>query len=267
MALIDTDDLAAYDKEYIQPYISRVIPKTFSFSQATDAEITTMLLMHKAGLIDLTELWAVGESRPVKLSAMAASSLGERHAAQNAELVILHGPDCFDLSDDEGGGKNLFVIGLKDELATDGEINSTGTNVGGWESFARRAWCDDIFKAALPAEVQKWFKKFKYKASDGNKLTTSTEMENYFTLASRSEVFGGSNTSYTPTSEDTTQFDYYKTTANRVKKRGISGSAYNWWLRSPYVSNTTHFCFVNSSGSLYHNGAIGTNGLAPFGCV
>lgn len=250
---------------------SDIIPSTIkSFSEATEAEITKYLKLHRAGLIDLSSVWKVGDERKVHLSAMAATGVGESHVEQDATLVILHGSGAFDIID---GTKNDFVIGLKNFLSngTSGEygyINSTSTNVGGWKESLRRAWCDNIFMKALPTEVQKWFRKFKYKASDGNKQTTSSELENFFTFASVSNVFGPSyNTNYAPASEDTVQFEYYKTAANMIKKAGDSGSAYHWWLCSPGVGNAYLFCHVTSGGGLGSSGAGDTFGLSPFGCV
>lgn len=304
MSLVQLSDLATYDQEYVQPImnvftgatesaagVKGLVPAPAiitdgdkflchdgtwkeintsivkSFAQATDEEITIMLGLHYAGIIDLTNYWAVGDERPVHLSAMEANGVGESHVAQDQTLVILHGPDMFDLSD---GGKNTFVIGLKNMLNNGttregGYINSTNTNVGGWNSSARRPWCDNVFKAALPAEVQKWFKKFKYKVSAGNKSTTIETLENYFTLPAEIEVFG--TKTYSVDGEGT-QFDYYKTTANRKKYPGDSStSATAWWERSPNASTTASFCNVNINGDATATYATAAYGLAPFGCV
>ena len=43
----------------------------------------------------------------------------------------------------------------------------------------------------------------------------------------------------------------------------FSGSANNWWERSPNSSNSTNFCRVNAEGSAYAGIASGTLGLAP----
>ena len=37
----------------------------------------------------------------------------------------------------------------------------------------------------------------------------------------------------------------------------------NWWELSPYVSNSTNFCNVNSGGSANNNNASYTAGVAP----
>ena len=40
-------------------------------------------------------------------------------------------------------------------------------------------------------------------------------------------------------------------------------SAYHWWLRSPYVSSSTYFWIVNSSGGTYNSYAYYTYGVCP----
>lgn len=44
-------------------------------------------------------------------------------------------------------------------------------------------------------------------------------------------------------------------------------SANNWWLRSPYVGNTTNFCNVNSNGTANNNNASNTYGVAAGLCA
>ena len=38
--------------------------------------------------------------------------------------------------------------------------------------------------------------------------------------------------------------------------------AWVWWLRSPYVSNATYFCFVNTNGNANNYYATHSYGLA-----
>ena len=40
------------------------------------------------------------------------------------------------------------------------------------------------------------------------------------------------------------------------------GSANNWWLRSPNVSNTTNFRNFNSTGNVNNNNASTTRGVS-----
>lgn len=243
-----------------------------SFSGAIDTEITQMLEWCRNGIISYDDLveagWIVGAERPVSLSAMAATGVGESHVAQNQTWVILHGKDFFDLAD---GGKNLFVVGLKNFLANGttregGYMNSSKTNSGGWNNCARRTWCNNIFKNAIPSEELNWFKQFKVKASNGDRSSSVTESTDWFTLPSRAEVFGGSNIC-TPDAEGTTALNYYTDTTHRVKTAGDSGNPNTWWLRSPDGTSQTVFCLVNGGGEFTGSGASYSEGLAPFGCL
>lgn len=239
------------------------------FSTATDAQVTAMLEAVRNGDISVEDLgWNVGDEHTVHLSAMDGISSEESHIEQDQTLAILHGSDAFDLVD---GGRNLFVIGLKNCLLETGTLGaaSSMTNVGGWSALLRRPWLDSDFMGALPEEVQKWFKKFKYKASDGGKLTTSTELENYFTYASRYEVFGGEADS-TPESENTVHFDYYKTEENRVKRLGDDGEYSIYSLRSADLRNSDSFLSVhveNSTIRIVQSYPFQVRGISPFGCV
>ena len=41
-----------------------------------------------------------------------------------------------------------------------------------------------------------------------------------------------------------------------------SGSASDWWLRSPNVSNSNNFRYINSTGNVNNNNASNTNGVS-----
>ena len=87
--------------------------------------------------------------------------------------------------------------------------------------------------------------------------------EDKFWLASRSEVYGGSESSLS----DGTQFPYYVGTTNAGKiKYNTSGAARYWWLRSPHPSNTLSVRGVSADGSLSSSGANNSNGVAA-ACV
>jgi hypothetical protein len=141
-------------------------------------------------------------------------------------------------------------------------MNSSNTNTGGWTSSARRTWCNSVFKGALPVNLAPIFKQFENKTSAGNKSTVINTDVDWFALPSEIEIFG--STTYSASGEGT-QFTWYETAANRIKK--VDGSAYDWWERSPYTSYTTTFCFVNNNGSADSLNASSALGLAPFGCI
>ena len=119
------------------------------------------------------------------------------------------------------------------------------------------------------------FKQFKTITAQTYKGSTNQESVDYFALPAAKEVFGGSassagsSTGYSNLTEFNAlfQFDYYKTASNRVKKLGKTGSASNWWERSPIYNGSTDFCYVNGGGYASNSHASYTHGLAPFGCI
>lgn len=76
-----------------------------------------------------------------------------------------------------------------------------------------------------------------------------------------------------------TQYEYYRnligdnnggTTANANLIKKLSnggGSANSWWLRSPYVSGSTHFRCIYSTGSVTGITAYSTSGVSFGFCV
>ena len=244
--------------------------KTVTWAGGTDAEIVNMVAAADAGVIKLSDYWAVGQERTVSLPAMAATNVGETHAAQTVTLVLLN-----------AGGKTLttgktcsFIVGLKDSLNETGYMNSSNTNSGSWESSKRRAWCNNEFKTAmLSTGIGAIFKQhynITAKTYNGSTNQTSTD---WFALAAAKEIFGGSASSagsatgYSNLTEFNalTQFSYYTDSSHRIKK--VNDSAYAWWERSPGYNYSTDFCYVYSDGSADFSYASYSFGLAPFGCI
>ena len=258
-------------------YTERGVTKTASFTisvsvkvvtwaSGTDQEIADMVAAHDAGILNLQDYWAVGQERKVSLAAMAATGVGESHVAQTVTMVLMN-----------AGGKTLsngkacaYIVGQKNGLAngTNGEygyMNSASTNSGGWKNSARRAWCNSVYRNAIPAALRGIFKQFTNNSGTGGGSSSGTEnTTDYFALPAEVEVFGA--TTYSVTGEGS-QFQWYKTASNRIKKNGDSGSARYWWERSPYSGDSSYFCLVYSDGSANWYYADNTYLLAPFGCI
>lgn len=245
--------------------------KIVSWSDGTDEEISKMVAAADAGKIKLSDYWAVGQERKVHLSAMAATGVGESHVEQDVTMVLMN-----------AGGKTLsngkecsFVVGQKNGLAngTSGEfgyMNSFNTNAGGWDSCARRTWCNSVYLNAIPSTLRGIFKKFKNVTASAGNVATKKISEDTFALASEKEVFGTTTYANASAEDENKQFTYYATQSNRIKKQGDNGSAGIWWERSPNGSDTAYFCYVyyvGSSGGAATNYARDGNLLAPFGCI
>lgn len=145
-------------------------------------------------------------------------------------------------------------------------MNTSDTNNGGWGNCARRAWCNNVYRNAIPSSLRGIFKQHKNITASGS-YGTAVESPDYFALPAEKEIFGSNTYASSSVETSLTQFEYYKTSSNRVKKTGDSGSAYSWWERSPYDSSSSYFCSVYSDGSPSTYLASYTRLIAPFGCI
>ena len=208
--------------------------------------------------------WQIGDERTVSLAAMEATGVGESHAAQEVTLVLMDSQH-YDLV---GGGKDHFVVGLKNCLNEVGYMKSTNTSAGSWEASARRAWCNNVFKNAIPETLRNCFKQFNVITCTEWNGTTNTTSNDYFALFAEKEVFGERTLSNETEAAALTQIEYYATEANRIKT--VDGSAGDWWERSPGVDSegwSRGFCSVRINGKATYNFATLPFGLAPFGCI
>ena len=234
-----------------------------TFSDGTDEEILAMVQAHYDDKIKLSDYWAIGDTRTVTLSAMSATYVGESHSSQDVQLTIIDFDHDDLVTPINGKTKAAISVQLKNCLNTKGYMNSSNTNSGGWEESARRKWCNDIFYNAIPSILRNGIKqviKKNYKVYNSNNITTTSD---YCFLLSETEIFGEKK--YSIDSTEGTQYEYYKTSSNRIKQ--VSGSNYYWWERSSSGSNSSGFCRVDADGSAGFNNASSTRGLAPCLCI
>ena len=256
-------EMKYYEKPYAPP----------TWADGTDEEIAELLRAHYANEIDLHNVagWEIGSERTVHLNAMPATGVGESHVAQDVTMVLMN-----------AGGKTLttpigsvtecaFIVGQKNMLANGttregGYMNSSDTNAGGWNQCARRTWCNEVYKAALPSTFVGILKQHQNITAAGTGSTTTTSSD-YVALPAEKEVFGSVTNADSTAEASLTQFKYYETASNRIKNQGNAGSAGGWWERSPHASNSDNFCNVNSDGTAGISYASYACGLAPFFCI
>ena len=155
------------------------------------------------------------------------------------------------------GGKAPLTFQLHDCYGETKNMNSSNTNSGGWTSCAMRSTHLPAILALMPTEVQNGIREVSKKASVGGASSTIETVSDKLFLLSEVEIFG--STSYSAAGEGT-QYDYYKAGNSKVKK--LVGSAAYWWERSPYASNSAHFCLVGSGGDASLGGASRAYGVA-----
>lgn len=267
------------NEDYGSSLSAEVGPVVVSWSTGTDAEIVNLIAAADLGDIDLYEDagWRVGDERTIHLSAMEATGVGESHAAQDTTWVLMHKGLYKKSSDDSTVN---FVVGMKNCLAGTGYMNSVNTNVGSWKSCARRTWCNNVFKNAIPSSIRDIFKQVKVTTAASYDGSTNEVTNDYFFLPAAGEVFkgdptygqGGSAGTKTASSNLTefnamTRWTWYETASNRIKNISDVGSAYAWWERSPCWRVEITFCSATSNGTADDYASSSSYGLSIAGCI
>ena len=160
------------------------------------------------------------------------------------------------------GGTAGITFQMVDCMNTKAEMNSSGTNSGGWTSCAMRTSVLNSIFSSLPADLQNVIKAVNKLTSAGNQSATISTTSDKLFLLSEVEIFG--STTHSKSGEGS-QYAYYKAGNSKVKK--VNGSAHNWWERSPYSGYTDAFCLVDSNGGANSNVARNSYGVSFGFCV
>ena len=236
---ISTTGIENTDISYITPVITAP-----TFSSASWSVIDMLEKKDK-----LSTYFSVGDIKTITIGG-------------KSQQIAIYGFKHDDLSD--GTGKAKMTLGLVNCLPTTYAMNSSDTNVGGWTGSKMYSTLNDAIFGDLPEELKGLIKPVKKKTSAGNKLTTINTSNDKLFLFSEHEIFGAKTYSV---GNEGTQYSLFATSSNRIKKLGDSGSADNWWERSPYASDATTFCFVNSSGAAHANSASYAFGVCFGFCI
>lgn len=143
----------------------------------------------------------------------------------------------------DGSGKAPLTFQLHDCYGEEKNMHGADTNTVGWTSCAMRRVHLPAILSKMPTEVQNGIREVNKKTSPGGGSNNINTTADKLFLLSEKEVFGTSK--YTAYQEGA-QYEYYKE-SNKTNKSNAF-----WWLRSPYVSNTKYFCFVDYNGTLYY---------------
>ena len=160
-------------------------------------------------------------------------------------------------------------------------MNASNTNSGGWKSSQMRtAICGTSLSsysgtiiAVIPAALRAVLKsvtKYTDNTANGGGSTASyvTATTDYFFLLSEFEVFGSIKYANTNEKDKQAQYAYYSAGNSKIKyKHNGTTTAADWWLRSPYASNSRYFVRVNTGGTVNNTDANCSLGFAPGFCV
>ncbi len=145
-----------------------------------------------------------------------------------------------------------LVIEFEDLTSTH-NMNSTGTNVGGWPASDMRTYLNTDIYNALPSELQNIIIKTIVVSGHGLKSgeTNFTSQDKLYLLSSK-EVWGSTEASTLDTARDfSRQLDYYSTRNYSAAIKYNENNYKSWWyLRDAYSPNEADFNKVNSSGKI-----------------
>ena len=189
----------------------------------------------------------------------------EKDEVINGETLtfVIVGKDHDDLAD--GSGKAPLTFGMKNLMAETRQMNATNTNSGSFAGSAMYSWLSGTIYPNLPAELKDAIKAVNKKTSSGGSSSSIRTDAMYLWLFSEIEVFGTTTHSF---AGDGTQYPYFATTAERIKRlsNGASAATY-WWERSPRRNTSGYFCDVDTSGSANYTAASNFYGVCFGFCV
>jgi len=190
----------------------------------------------------------------------------------DTEIVLqVYGFNHYRLADGSGDFANV-VFGMKGVMNATRQMNTSNTNVGGWDVTAMRKFLNESIFPALPQQWRAMIKTVETLSSAGNTSADIVTSEDNLFLFSQAEVgFSATVVPYcneVDADAEEITFSIFTDNASRIKKRyNGEGDASSWWLRSPTSSYGTYFCHVYTGGSSYTNGAGNSFGVAFGFCI
>ena len=143
-------------------------------------------------------------------------------------------------------------------------MNNENTNVGGWEACLMRKNIMPLIKAAFPSDLQAVIKPSTIFTTQGSGDDACTATEDEVFLLAEYEIFGARTNASSQEPTYLKQYSYYSAGNSRVMhKHNATGTAADWWVRSPYSSSSAYFCIVGTNGGAYSYSASYSRGVSP----
>jgi len=184
---------------------------------------------------------------------------------QNLRIVI-SGFNHYIHCGDTENTKNHILWTFKN-VVLQRQMNSSDTNTGGYNASAMKTYLDGVFALGLGSALGS--SDYLYTISRAISKKGSTEwVRNTVFLPTEVEVFGVATYGDDQNAWNTNiQYPIYRDSSYyRCKK--YNGSRAWWWEATPYVSNSTFFCYVNSYGHCNTGiASYSSGGVAPAFCT
>ncbi len=172
--------------------------------------------------------------------------------------------DHFDKSD--GSGKAGICFGMKNLMKGYQQMNSSGSNSGGWNNMPMRNTVMQNILKSIPSDLKNVIKEVNTYASQGDGNTSSgvgrLSKDKIF-LPGFTELFGSFDWSTQSNAEkNQIRFPIFTDYDSRIKKlsNGYIDAQW-WWTRSPYCNGGSDFCIVYSDGSYSGVNAVNSCGV------
>lgn len=228
--------------------ISVTVIQVGDFATSTWAEIKAAV---QAGIgdLDLSEHWAVGDTKSVTLT-----------TGKTIELQIAG----FNHDTYSDGVTAPITLVMKDCLNTVAQMNSSDTNTGGYPASAMKTYVETNIYNKLPSDLKAIVAPVKKKCYTTYNQASSLSEANYNVwLLAEVEVFD--IVSQTVGNGEGTKYPIFTDDTSRIKK----ANNYDvwWWLRSCVYNNNRAFVVVTAGGNVGSNYAAGSGSVAVGLCV
>lgn len=170
----------------------------------------------------------------------------------------------FDKSD--GSGKAGICFGMKNLMNAEQYMNSSKTNVGGWNSSYMKTTVMKNSYNSMQSDLKSYIKQVNTYANAGGRSTEASKgalSEDYVFIPGHVELFGSNAVAKQKQTESAqVQFPIFTDKASRVKSMSNgSGSANYYWTRSAQYQYNSNFYMVNEDGSNNFTSASVTEGV------
>ena len=185
--------------------------------------------------------------------------------SQTVQVRIMNTSACTTERSETACGFVFEIVDIIDKIY----VNSTATNVGGWNSTYLKLYLNDTIYSALPSELQNVITTTKIISGHG---PTRGEMDfqssDKIYLFSPKEIWGENSTFYDSSGTSTRQLDYYKNASVTLTEyspaiKTYQGTNTSYWLRTAAAKDAQGFCNVSASGKLSYTNTIAIYGISP----
>lgn len=225
--------------------------------------------------------WSVGATKKITMNGKVSDGLTLTNFETYVYILGFNHNEALEGSGIVFGGFKTAQVGGTDitladsgygNQATGGQwfnMNNTVSNTGGWQSSLMCTATMPLIKAAFPSDLRSVIKTSTIYTDNvgggsGNVETNVTSTQDSVYLLSEYEVFGITKLANTYEASKQQQYAYYSAGNSKVKyKHNDTGTAVDWWERSPRSTSANYFCIAYYNGSASDNGVWNISTVAP----